>query len=202
MHTASRLARLVAILILSLGLSGVEPGSANASSTISILDTLGAAGPGTTFSALGSGGVSILDTQYVGPRFSLAHRAVITEIGAFVNTGHGAARVQIRRSVNGVPDPSTVLATFVLSDDGDPSVVSYESVAVHLKLRAGSYFALFAPPPSDEGSLLCCASSPFTYRADLVPTGFLNPTSGVSSASPGEYLATRILGRSHHAEGD
>jgi hypothetical protein len=102
--------------------------------------------------------------------------------------------VQIRPSTNGIPDASAVLASFTLSHDNDPLVVSYESVAINLTLGPGSYFALFAPQGSDEGFLLGSASAPFNYQAGLITKGFLNPTTGASSVEANSGGAVRILG--------
>jgi hypothetical protein len=109
-------------------------------------------------------------------------------------TGTMPVVVQIRSSVSGAPDPATVLATYVLSNDDDPLIFSYESVAPNLTLGAGTYFALFAPQDGGEGSLLCCASSPLIYRAGSTTLGFFDPISGASSASA-QFGAVRILGR-------
>jgi len=87
------------------------------------------------------------------------------------------------------------VASYVLSSDGDPFTFSYESVAPNLSLPPGNYFALFGVQADDFGILLNNASSPFVYQAGLVPAGFLDPTTGQSSASPGEFMAARILGR-------
>ena len=171
-----------------------------ASDTFTIVDTLGAATPTTTFDREGSGGLTIFAFQSGGPQFTLSQQTVITEIGGFIGDGgvFGTAPlvVQIRPSVNGSPDPSTVLATFVLSTDNDPLITSYESVAPNFTLGAGSYFALFAEP---EGSLadhflLANASSPFIYTAGVPTLGAL--CSGTPcEAPPGLPAAVRILGR-------
>src|SRR5439155_17738899 len=101
--------------------------------TVSILDALGAATPTTQFSVSGSGGISVLSSQFVGPAFILTQPTTITEIGGFLNnSGTLPFIVQVRPSTNGVPDASTVLASFTLSNDNDPLVVSYESVAINL----------------------------------------------------------------------
>jgi hypothetical protein len=85
--------------------------------------------------------------------------------------------VEIRPSINGVPDASTVIASFVLSHDNDPLVVSYESVAINLLLQPGTYFALFAPQEDNAGIFLGSATSPFNYQAGLLNIGSLNPIS-------------------------
>jgi hypothetical protein len=124
--------------------------------TIAIVDTLGAATPATKFSVFGSGGISVSPTQSVGPLFTLAQETVITEIGGFLNDAsfiNGVLQppfnplpfiVQIRPSVAGTVDASTVLATFVLSSYKNPAIVSYESEGTKLLLEAGTYFAMFA----------------------------------------------------------
>jgi hypothetical protein len=101
--------------------------------------------------------------------------------------------VQIRPSINGVPDPFTVLASFVLSHDNDPLVVSYEFATTNFTLAAGTYFALFAPQGSDAGFLLGSASDPFMYQAGMVTLGFLDPSTGQSSIGQ-VPAAVRILG--------
>jgi hypothetical protein len=189
------------IITLIGGLVGsVAPVSTGA--TISIIDSLGAATPDTQFSVFGSsGGASILDFQFVGPKFTLTQTTTLTEIGGFVNCDipQCATRpftVQIRPSTNGVPDASTVLASFVLSNDNNPLVVSYESVAINLLLKPGTYFALFAPQGTDEGFLLGGASDPFVYQSGLIELGSLNPFTGDADVSQ-QFGAVRILGETN-----
>jgi hypothetical protein len=62
--------------------------------------------------------------------------------------------VQIRPSLNGVPDPNTLIASFTLSQDNNPLVFSYESVEPNLPLEPGEYFALFTAQGNDSGFLL------------------------------------------------
>jgi hypothetical protein len=157
----------------------------------------------------GSGGTVISNSQNVGPEFILTQRTTITEIGAFVNNcgdivagspqcpGTLPFTVQIRPSKNGIPDAATVLASFVLSHDDDPLVISYESVAPNLTLGPGSYFAMFAPQGSDAGFLLGNAlrnaSDPFRYQAGSITLGIFNPSTRISSAEA-HMGAVRILG--------
>jgi hypothetical protein len=181
-----------------------QKGDVVATSTLSLLDALGAATPATQFSVLGSGGFSILSSQYVGPEFTLTQPTTITEIGGFVNNcgdivagspqcpGTLPFSIQIRPSTNGIPDAATVLASFTLSHDDDPLVISYESVAPNLTLGPGSYFALFAPQGSDAGFVLRDASDPFSYLAGPVTLGFFDPATGTSSAEATRG-AVRIL---------
>jgi hypothetical protein len=169
--------------------------------TIAILDTLGVATPTTKFSVFGSGGISILPTQFVGPRFTLTQETVITEIGGFLNgdipspTNPLPFIVQIRPSVAGTPDTSTVLASFVLSSDNNPLIVSYESVSTKLILEAGTYFALFGSQGGNQGFVLANAESPFAYTAGTTTFGVLNPTAGTSSTNGLTAAAVRILGQ-------
>jgi hypothetical protein len=156
----------------ALGLHGaLGTSAARAADTFPIVNTLGAASPTTTFSVFGAGGQPLSGSSLVGPRFELTQPAVITEIGAFLNNcrtivggqpqcpGTLPFRVQIRPSPNGVPHPSSVLATFVLSHDDNPLVVSYESVSTSLSLGAGTYFAMFASQGADAGFVAGFASS-------------------------------------------
>jgi hypothetical protein len=196
------------VLAGALGLPGSVLGTslARAADTFPVVNTLGAAGPTTTFSVFGAGGQPISGSHLAGPKFELSQPAVITEIGAFVNNcgtivgdeprcpGTRPFTVQIRASLNGVPDPSSVLATLVLSHDDDPLVVSYESVSPNLSLGAGTYFALFAAQGADAGFLAGFASSPFAYLAGSTTLGFLDPGTGTSFASE-QFAAVRILGR-------
>ncbi len=173
---------------------------------VTIVNTLGTASPDGTFDVFGSGGQGISDGGFVGPRFTLAERTVVTEIGGFLNNCETIIAgipqcpdtqpftVQIRPSVGGAPDPSKVLATLVLSHDDDPLVVSFESVEDHLILPPGSYFALFAPQGEDGGFLMGFASAPSAYQAGTTPMGFLDPSSGQALASD-SIAAVRILGR-------
>lgn len=180
--------------------------SAHASETVVVLDSLGAASPQTTFSVFGSGGQSVFAEQFVGPRFTLSETTVITEIGAFVNNCSSIISgvpqcpdtlpfiVQIRRSVNGVPDPSGALGQFTLSHDDNPLIVSFETTNPEISLGPGEYFALIGSQGEDAGYLLDAASSPFDYMAGLFTMGVLNPVNGTSFATA-QYGAVRILGR-------
>ena len=175
-------------------------------STLSLVDALGAATPATQFSVFGAGGSTIISSQFAGPEFILTQSTTIMEIGGFVNNcgdivagsplcpGTLPFIVQIRPSRNGIPDAATVLASFALSHDDDPLVVSYEAVAPNLTLGPGRYFALFAPQGSDAGFLLASATDPFNYQAGSITLGFFDPGTGISSAEAGGVGAVRILG--------
>src|SRR5947208_1461926 len=128
--TVRAFARSAAVVILMVAF--FQPTVAGAAA---IVDTLAIATPTTQFSVFGAGGQAIFSEQFVGPQFTLQSSAVLTEIGAFVNncatifTGVPQCPdtlpfiVQIRRSVGGIPDRSTVLASFTLSHDNDPFLV-------------------------------------------------------------------------------
>lgn len=194
----------VIIVAFVLGIAALLACSARAADTVSIVDSLGAATPETRFSIFGTGGFTLDNFQSGGPGFTLAQPTVLTEIGGFVNACSTAQypvcpatlplTVQIRPSLNGVPDPNTVIASFTLSDDGDPLIVSYESVAVDLTLQPGSYFALFSAQGDDIGTLLHSASLPFNYEPGPINLGYI--FSGGSTSALGQRYAFRILGES------
>jgi hypothetical protein len=193
------------LVAVTLSMASVLLGPAAQAVDTAILDTLGAATPDTTFGVFGSGGMVIASSQLVGPRFMVNEDTVITEIGAFLNNcasiGGGVPQcpdalpltVQIRPSVAGLPDPSTVLATLVLSHDDDPLLVSYESVSPNLKLGPGEYFALFAPQQEQDVGFLLASTN--EYLAGIITMGFLDPMSGNASASD-QFAAVRIVGHS------
>jgi hypothetical protein len=196
---------ILVLVAVTLSMASVALGPAAQAVDTTILDTLGAATPTTTFSVFGSGGMVIASSQLVGPRFMVNEDTVITEIGAFLNNCASIVggvpqcpdalplTVQIRPSVAGLPDPSTVLATLVLSHDDDPLLVSYESVSPNLKLEPGEYFALFAPQQEQDVGFVLASTN--EYRAGIVTMGFLDPTSGDASASD-QFAAVRIAGHS------
>ena len=208
-YLRSRILTASVALILAMVLAVINPASISShdNSSVSkigvvILNSLGAASPDTQFNGGGSGGFSILDSQFVGPEFTLTETTTLIEIGAFVNTdltSHAGLSdpqpflVQIRPAVNGLPDAVHVLASYALSNDGTPLIVSYESVSIELTLEPGSYYALFAPQGTEQGYLLGQASDPFNYLAGSVNLGDLDPTTGSVSASQ-QYGAVRILG--------
>ena len=150
---------------------------------------------GMQFSPSGSGGGSILTTQYQGPQFTLTQITMITEVGAFMNhfgPGTQPFRVVIVRSTNGVPDFSSVLGSFLLTSDGDLTKISYESAVMNLVLKPGSYFALFAPQGNDEGFILN-SSGPFL--AGLLNMGSVDPTGAVPAQASLQYAAVTVRGK-------
>ncbi len=171
---------------------------------VTVVDTLGIATTQTQFLLEGSNGTSILPTQFSGPRFTLTQSAILSEIGGFINRFTPPSPqcpnplpfvVQIRPQLGNSPDPNTVIASFTLSDDNDPSVWSYESVRMNLALPAGTYFAVFASQTCEEGAILRQASLPFPYIAGSVPVGtvYPQPCPNCQTFSPSEFLAFRIL---------
>jgi hypothetical protein len=200
------------ILAFSGQVLAVNPVSAN--STFTIVDTLGAAAPSTQFQLPGAGGLPMYAPQQVGPMFVVTQPTVITEIGVFMtqcelNAGvmdcpsTEPIGVQIRPAVNGLPDLSRNLGTFVLTDK-NPQVYSYVAVHPQLSLKPGTYFAIFVPLNGSSAGLLATASDPFTYQAGAVDLGFvLQP--GDRTVSGRQSLAVRILGKhgqAHKPEDD
>jgi hypothetical protein len=150
---------------------------------------------GMQFSPSGSGGGSILTTQYQGPQFTLTQITMITEVGAFMNhfgPGTQPFRVVIVRSTNGVPDFSSVLGSFLLTSDGDLTKISYESAVMNLVLKPGSYFALFAPQGNDEGFILNSSGS---FLAGLLNMGSVDPTGAVPAQASLQYAAVTVRGK-------
>jgi hypothetical protein len=174
-----------------------------------ILDTLNASSTATFSLSAGWGGLPITTDQHIGPGFTLALPTTITEIGSFVNNCSGVycdagpppLTAEIRRAVGGAPDPSNVIASFPLSDDGDPQLISYESAKPDLLLQPGSYFALFsAQRPEDRGGFaLTLGCDPSThscnYRPAVTTVGVVTP--GVSSSVASVAFPARILGIEH-----
>jgi hypothetical protein len=190
-----KLLTILFILIFGLSVFG------QAVSNITILNSLGTATPSTKFSDSGSGAFVAYgqpNYDFIGPEFTLANTTVITEIGAFLNFCTDVPQcgtslpstVQIRRSVNGVPDSTSVLATFLLSQDNDPRIYSFESAQPNLILEAGSYFALIAPQAGRTVDILGNAESG-GYKPNTVNLGFLRADRSVVSPQPAAF---RILG--------
>jgi hypothetical protein len=170
---------------------------------LTVVDALVQATPQTKFSLPGSSGVSILPTQFIGPRFTLTQSAVLSEIGAFINLFPSSPPcanplpfvVQIRPVLGNSPDPNTIIASFTLSDDNDTSVFSYEFARMNLALPAGTYFAVFASQTCETGAVLASASDPFPYLAGSVPMGavYTQPCPMCQTFTPSQMLAVRIL---------
>lgn len=169
-----------------------------------VLNTLGTATPRTTFSVFGSGGYAVFSDAFVGPPFTLKRRAVLTQVGAFVNNCASIVAgvpycpntlpfvFQIRRSVNGAPDPTFVVAAAPLTNDRDPLTVSFETASLgNVVLEPGRYFAIIAPQQAiDSGFVL---ANSIGYAARITPVGIVSPTG--STVDPANRTAVRILAR-------
>jgi len=183
--------------------------SANHGQAVTILDTLGTATPRTTFSVFGSAGMGIYSEAFVGPQFTLTRRSVLTTVGAFVNNcdqiSAGVPQcpntrpfvVQIRRSINGMPDPRLLIAAAPLSHDNDPLTVSFESASFNdIPLEAGTYFAIIAPQQAgDAGIILSSVLLPSgqRYVAGITVLGNVSPTG--STVEPAYHAAVKIIAR-------
>ncbi len=161
-----------------------------------IVDTLGSATPATEFDPDWVGFTDVAEHQNLGPAFTLNVPTRITEIGDFFGTP-ASLRVDIRRSVDGRPDPSAVVATFELWGAVRPEPgAAYLSAAPDVVLPPGTYFAMFAPSGGvDPGrGLVSNGIAPFDYRGTEAVFGWLDATSGSTWTST-DTLPARVLGR-------
>lgn len=169
-----------------------------------MLDTLGAATPTTRFSVFGSGGNGIFSEQFIGPQFTLPRRSVLTQVGGFVNNCDSILSgvpqcpntrpfvVQIRRSVNGAPDPRLVVAAAPLTHDNDPLVISFESARFDdIPLEAGTYFAIFTPQQAGDAGFL--VGSVLGYTPGIAAVGTITPAGSTFDAAA--HTAVRIVAR-------
>jgi len=173
--------------------------------TITLVDTLGAATPQTVFSIPGTSGQAVALTQFVGPRFTLTEPSVIVRVGGFLNNcraiGAGVPEcpdtrplvVQIRREVNGAPDPVLVVAAVPLSDDADPLTVSFESASLDdVVLEPGTYYALFAPQQALDGGFLLGQQSAVGYLAGVATVGYVSPERAFSEPA---MVAVQVIAK-------
>lgn len=130
-----------------------------------LVDSLGQATPSTRFSVFGSAGLLLTQENACGPAFTLDGLTIIKEVGGFVDgfrtiqagvpdPNLSPLIVSFYPALGGLPDLTQALATFELSEDGDPLTISYEFVQPDLVLGPGSYFALFSALGEDRGMLL------------------------------------------------
>lgn len=209
--------RVAAVLLLAMastlpGMSGAQTVADTSSAQSSpglgpeftVLNTLGSATPRTTFSVFGSAGYAVFSEAFVGPPFTLTRRVVLTQVGAFVNNcAQIVAGVpqcpntlpfvfQIRRSVDGAPDPRFVVAAAPLTHDRDPLTVRFETASLdNVILEPGRYFAIIAPQQViDSGFVL---ANSIGYAARITPVGIVSPTG--STVDPANRTAVRILAR-------
>lgn len=180
------------------------PSGAHHAHTVTVLDTLGTATPKTKFSLFGSAGITIINDQFAGPQFTLKRRSVLTSVGAFVNNCNSFSGgvpqcrntlpfvVQIRRSVNGVPDPRLLIAAAPLTHDNDPLTFSFESAGFDdIPLEAGTYFAIIAPQQAADGGYLLGSAQ--SYVAGITAIGIVNPTGSMLDSA--NYAAVRIIAK-------
>jgi hypothetical protein len=193
--------KIIALMFMLAELTITKGAKAN-----TIVNSLGQITPNTQFSVFGSGGLAISRYQLVGPEFVLTQPTILTEVGGFVNNcdqiisgepicpGTLPFTVQIRPSLNGVPDLSNIIRSFVLSHDNDPLTISYEFVAPDLLLEPGVYFALFAPQDFDGGFLLESISNP-PYSGERISIGAINFYNDPTTVSVEQRTSVvRILG--------
>jgi hypothetical protein len=177
--------------------------AAIAGAQVTLVDGLNGRDPSAPLSVFGTGGLSILPAQHSGPEFVLTTPTTITEIGGFVNNCREIVDavpacpnrlplvVEIRPANAGRPDPHVVIASFPLTDDGDPLLLSYETVHPNVLLPAGTYFALFAPANAADAGYILGATS--DYQAGLLSAGTVDPGAS-ADVLPGYPLAVRIMG--------
>jgi hypothetical protein len=159
-----------------------------------IVDTLGGLSPIQKITIFGTGGPTLLPNVGIGPQFTLAQDSAVTEIGAIVNNcrqitsgvPNCAARspivVRVVRSINGAPDlAGGSYGPYMMSDDGDPLSMSYESAMMYLALPAGDYFALFTPQNNDSGYIVATVE-PGGFIAPSIRMGVANLNSALTSS--------------------
>jgi len=204
-HRLKKAGAGAAILLLALPL---VPSASVHAQVYTVLDTAGAATSATTFSVFGSAGQAIGSTQFVGPQFTLTRRSVLTKIEALVNNCSmivaGVPQcpntlpfvVQIRRSINGVPDPRLLIAATPLTHDNDPLTVSMEDASLDdVPLEPGTYFALFAPQQESDGGFLLSNANGGAYQAGMTTIGFVTST---GSSAETNSVAVRIVAKVVH----
>lgn len=150
-----------------------------------------------------SGGLTISTEISAGAPFTISGRARVTEIGALVwnqSPTRTPFVVEIRPSVNGLPDPDTLVGSAVLSQQGASGEITYESARIHLPpLNTGTYYAMIAARPGTDafGFVLMEAHDPFDYTPGQVDVGIIDrrttpPTTHTAYDYP---FAERVLGR-------
>src|SRR3954453_11071374 len=192
-----------AIRIAICALIAASAPAAIARAQVTVVDGLNGRDPSASLAVFGTGGISISPSEHSGPEFVLTTPTSITEIGAFVNNcgtidagvptcpNRSPLIVEIRPANAGRPDPHVLIASFPLTDDGDPLLVSYESVHPNVSLPAGSYFALFAPANAADAGFILGATN--DYHASRLDAGTVAPGASATFI-PGAFLAVRIAG--------
>ena len=180
-----------------LALLAAGPGAKAQEKCGTLVNTLGNFSTSTEMPVAGVGGLSAARYQAIGPRIILSEPTVISEIGALALSPLPML-VQVRRASNGVPDPTEVIASYLLPHRRPPAF-RYESLNPNLLLPAGTYFVLYLAQPNfyTEGGgyegALAQTYGP-TLRAESFPAGSLNTVTGESRFSEGEVGAVRVLG--------
>ena len=145
----------------------------------------------------GIGGLTAAQFQAIGPRLVLDEPKVISEIGAIVFSPLPML-VQVRPAdPNGGPDPTAVIASYLLSHR-QPPAFRYESVRPNLLLPPGTYFVLFLSqpnfyPPNGRMDGALAQTRGDAFLAESFPAGSLNMETGESVFSKGEIAAVRVL---------
>ena len=104
--------------------------------------------------------------------------------------------VQIRRSINGAPDPRLLIAAVPLTHDNDPLTVSMESAALDdVPLEPGTYFALFAPQTASDGGFLLSNANGGAYQAGMTTIGVVTSTGSFADTN---FVAVRIVAKVVH----
>ncbi len=189
-----RHSRILAACLLAVFSTG--PGAKAQERCETLVNTLGTFSTSAEFSLGGVGGLSVARYQSVGPRLILDEPKVISEIGAIAFSPLPLI-VQVRPSLNDAPDPSKVIASYLLSHR-QPPAFRYESVSPNLLLPAGTYFVLFVSQPNlytEAGGMEGAISQTRgAQRASSFAAGSLNTVTGESRFSEAETAAVRVLG--------
>ncbi|HKQ03761.1 MAG TPA: hypothetical protein VJ464_01415 [Blastocatellia bacterium] len=200
---------LIPLMTVPAGTSSAQQreangGDASPPSNDVVIDSIGNLPTSTRFEHPASSGGLLCENYSQGPEFTLSKPTTITEIGAYVEScwldpsqypdrcqPFPPVYVSIHPQLYGKPDVASVIASYELSNDNDRTLTSYESVKVKLRLKPGTYYAIFSTP-SRYGVIMAAASYPHQYHCGSVPMAWVrkNPDSVVTSR---QYLAVRIL---------
>jgi hypothetical protein len=180
-----------------LALLAAAPGAKAQERCEALVDTLGTFSPSTEMPQAGVGGLSAARHQAIGPRLTLAEPTLISEVGAIASSPLPML-VQIRRSSDGAPDATEVVASYFLSHQRATGF-KYESVSPNLLLPAGTYFVLFLAQPNfytEQGGFEGALAQTFGVErhAESFAAGSLNTATGRSTFSEAETGAVRVLG--------
>jgi hypothetical protein len=176
-------------------------------SAAAIVDTLNGVSKSSAFTTLGSGvftlfSISPISNQSGGPDFTLVQPTLITEVGGFVNSDQASLSISVefRSAIAGVPNMNALIGAFQLSNDGDTTLYSYESVNPSILLGPGEYVALFTLAAEPGGGILqthtpdvAFGSAPFGTVLDGVAGSAVNFggvfLNGTAVPEPASYFA-------------